>query len=46
MHMTKKLARQNNDLTFCYVSGTGTDSSERGRMSWARVKNLVELAKR
>jgi uncharacterized protein YbjT (DUF2867 family) len=29
-------------LTFCYVSGAGTDSSERGRQMWARVKGHVE----
>lgn len=28
--------------TFCYVSGVGTDSSERGRMMWARVKGKTE----
>jgi len=31
-------------LTFCYVSGTGTDSSERGRTMWARVKGATENA--
>ena len=29
-------------LTFCYVSGEGTDSSERGRLMWARVKGKTE----
>jgi nucleoside-diphosphate-sugar epimerase len=24
-------------LTFCYVSGEGTDSTERGRVAWARI---------
>lgn len=28
--------------TFIYVSGTGTDSSEKGRMMWARVKGKTE----
>jgi uncharacterized protein YbjT (DUF2867 family) len=42
MHMAEILARQNNDMTFCYVSGAGTDSSERGRISWARVKGKTE----
>ena len=32
------LAKLNPDMTFCYVSGTGTDSSEKGRVMWARVK--------
>jgi uncharacterized protein YbjT (DUF2867 family) len=31
-------------LTFCYVSGEGTDSSERGRTMWARVKGKTENA--
>lgn len=31
-------------LTFCYVSGKGTDSSERGRVMWARVKGRTENA--
>src|SRR5664280_243776 len=29
-------------LTFCYVSGEGTDSTERGRFMWARVKGKAE----
>ncbi len=36
------LVRQNPDMTFCYVSGAGTDSSERGRSMWARVKGKTE----
>src|SRR5512137_1503189 len=36
------LARCNPDMTFCYVSGTGTDSTERGRVRWARVKGKTE----
>jgi uncharacterized protein YbjT (DUF2867 family) len=31
-------------LTFCYVSGAGTDSTERGRSMWARVKGKTENA--
>ncbi|HEU5041047.1 MAG TPA: NAD-dependent epimerase/dehydratase family protein [Gemmatimonadales bacterium] len=31
-------------LTFCYVSGAGTDSTERGRRMWARVKGRTENA--
>ena len=31
-------------MTFVYVSGAGTDSSERGRMMWARVKGKTENA--
>lgn len=36
------LAKLNSDMTFCYVSGTGTDSSEKGRVMWARVKGKTE----
>src|SRR5207253_7670567 len=38
------LARLNPGLTFVYVSGQGTDSTERGRMMWARVKGRTENA--
>jgi hypothetical protein len=31
-------------MTFVYVSGAGTDSSERGRSMWARVKGATENA--
>ncbi|WP_151775296.1 epimerase [Streptomyces abyssomicinicus] len=34
----------NPHLTFVYVSGGGTDSTERGRMRWARVKGRTENA--
>ena len=29
-------------MTFCYISGAGTDSSEKGRTMWARVKGKTE----
>ncbi|PHN07143.1 NAD-dependent epimerase/dehydratase family protein [Flavilitoribacter nigricans] len=32
----------NPDMVFNYVSGTGTDSSEKGRLMWARVKGRTE----
>jgi uncharacterized protein YbjT (DUF2867 family) len=38
------LARLNPTMTFNYVSGAGTDSSERGRNMWARVKGQTENA--
>jgi uncharacterized protein YbjT (DUF2867 family) len=38
------LARVSPGMTFIYVSGTGTDSSERGRSMWARVKGATENA--
>jgi uncharacterized protein YbjT (DUF2867 family) len=31
-------------MTFCYVSGAGTDSTERGSRMWARVKGQTENA--
>jgi uncharacterized protein YbjT (DUF2867 family) len=40
------LARLNPAMTFVYVTGTGTDSSERGRVMWARVKGRTENALR
>jgi len=38
------LSRLNPKMVFIYVSGTGTDSSEIGRMMWARVKGKTENA--
>ena len=29
-------------MVFCYVSGAGTDSTEKGRLMWARVKGKTE----
>ncbi len=42
--VAKTLLRTSPDLTFVYVSGAGTDSSEQGRMMWARVKGRTENA--
>ena len=36
------LFKLNPDMTFCYVSGAGTDSSERKKIMWARVKGRTE----
>lgn len=36
------LSRLNPEMTFCYISGTGTDSTEQGRFMWARVKGKTE----
>ena len=38
----RTLVRVNPNMTFIYVSGMGTDSSERGRSMWARVKGKTE----
>jgi uncharacterized protein YbjT (DUF2867 family) len=42
--VAKTLARLNPGMTFIYVSGTGTDSSEQGSVMWARVKGATENA--
>ena len=42
MNFAAILSKLNPDMTFCYVSGAGTDSSEKGRMMWARVKGKTE----
>jgi nucleoside-diphosphate-sugar epimerase len=44
MNVAQLLASQNPDMTFCYVTGAGTDSSEQGRVAWARVKGATENA--
>ncbi len=38
------LVHLNPRMTFIYVSGAGTDSSEHGRSAWARVKGRTENA--
>jgi uncharacterized protein YbjT (DUF2867 family) len=38
------LSQLNPQMTFIYVSGVGTDSSEQGRIMWARVKGRTENA--
>lgn len=42
MHVAEILAARNPDMVFCYVSGAGTDSTEKGRTMWARVKGKTE----
>jgi uncharacterized protein YbjT (DUF2867 family) len=44
MAAAETLFRLNPQMTFIYVSGAGTDSSERGRIMWARVKGKTENA--
>jgi uncharacterized protein YbjT (DUF2867 family) len=38
----RTLARLNPQMVFVYVTGRGTDSSEKGRLMWARVKGKTE----
>jgi uncharacterized protein YbjT (DUF2867 family) len=42
--VAETLARVDPDMTFVYVSGMGTDGTERGRTMWARVKGRTENA--
>jgi uncharacterized protein YbjT (DUF2867 family) len=44
MSIATTLLRTSPNLTFIYVSGAGTDSSEHGRTMWARVKGRTENA--
>jgi uncharacterized protein YbjT (DUF2867 family) len=44
LSMARLLAKLNPEMTFCYVTGAGTDSSEQGRIAWARVKGATENA--
>ena len=40
MHFAKTLSKLNPDMTFCYVSGSGTNES--GKLMWQRVKGKTE----
>lgn len=42
LSLAKTLLELNAQLTFNYVSGVGTDTTEKGRMMWARVKGKTE----
>jgi uncharacterized protein YbjT (DUF2867 family) len=44
--VARTLVERSPGLTFVYVSGEGTDSSERGKSMWARVKGRTENALR
>lgn len=44
LHFANTLLKLNPEMTFCYVSGQGTDGSEKGRIMWARVKGKTENA--
>lgn len=44
LSVAEVLVRNAPELTFVYVSGAGTDSTERGRVMWARVKGRTENA--
>jgi uncharacterized protein YbjT (DUF2867 family) len=42
MHVAEILASLNPDMTFCYISGAGTDSTGKSMLNWARVKGKTE----
>ncbi|MVZ66475.1 NAD-dependent epimerase/dehydratase family protein [Sphingobacterium sp. DK4209] len=42
LHFAEMLANVNPQMTFCYVSGAGTDSTEKKKTMWARVKGKTE----
>ena len=44
LHVAQTLVSVNSGAVFCYVSGAGTDSSEKGRAMWARIKGKTENA--
>ncbi|WP_461113908.1 NAD-dependent epimerase/dehydratase family protein [Spirosoma jeollabukense] len=44
LNVANTLAKLSPDMTFTYVSGAGTDSTEKGRLAWARVKGATENA--
>jgi uncharacterized protein YbjT (DUF2867 family) len=44
LNMARLLVRLNPEMSFCYVTGAGTDSSEQGRVAWARAKGATENA--
>jgi len=44
LNVARVLQKLNPEMAFCYVTGMGTDSSEKGRSAWARVKGATENA--
>ena len=44
MHFAQTISKLNPGMDFCYISGAGTDSTEKGRTMWARVKGKTENA--
>jgi uncharacterized protein YbjT (DUF2867 family) len=42
LNFAQTVSRLNAGMQFCYISGAGTDSSEKGRQMWARVKGKTE----
>jgi len=44
MAAARTLQQASPSVTFCFVSGAGTDSTEKGKSMWARVKGKTENA--
>ena len=44
LHVAKTLSQLNPDMVFTFVTGQGTDSTEHGKIMWARVKGKTENA--
>jgi len=42
LRFARTLSKNNPQMTFCYISGAATDSTEKGRIMWARVKGRTE----
>lgn len=42
MGFARTMVKNNPGMIFCYISGRSTDSTEQGRMHWARVKGKTE----
>ena len=42
LHAAGTLSSRNPGMVFCYISGAGTDSTENGKVMWARVKGKTE----
>ena len=43
-HFAQTVSKLNPGMNFCYISGAGTDSSEKGKRMWARIKGKTENA--
>jgi uncharacterized protein YbjT (DUF2867 family) len=44
IYIAETLLSINKDMNFCYISGANTDSTEKGKSMWARVKGKTENA--
>jgi uncharacterized protein YbjT (DUF2867 family) len=42
LNFAAAVGKANSNMTFCYISGSGTDSSEKGKVMWARIKGKTE----